>query len=279
MAIIIDSHCHPQFPQYDEDRDVMIQRALDAGIKMICIGIDLESSRAGIELAQKYEGMWATVGVHPNDNPTEVFDETIYKELLAMPKVVAMGEIGLDYYRTTEEVERQAQRERFEKQLAFAVKSNVPVVLHARDASKGSLGLVHRDMLSIIKNWKLEIKNSALQERSGVAHSFTGSTDEAKMYLDLGFYLGFNGIITFLPASRQALSMYDDLVKFVPLDRILLETDAPYLTPEPYRGQRNEPAHVIEVAKKLAELKGESLEEVVYQTSKNTQKLFKINGF
>ena len=159
MAIIIDSHCHPQFPQYDEDRDVMIQRALDAGIKMICIGIDLESSRAGIELAQKYEGMWATVGVHPNDNPTEVFDETIYKELLAMPKVVAMGEIGLDYYRTTEEVERQAQRERFEKQLAFAVKSNVPVVLHARDASKGSLGLVHRDMLSIIKNWKLEIKN------------------------------------------------------------------------------------------------------------------------
>src|SRR3989344_1091452 len=233
MAIIIDSHCHPQFPQYDEDRDVMIQRALDAGIKMICIGIDLESSRAGIELAQKYEGMWATVGVHPNDNPTEVFDETIYKELLAMPKVVAMGEIGLDYYRTTEEVERQAQRERFEKQLAFAVKSNVPVVLHARDASKGSLGLVHRDMLSIIKNWKLEIKNSALQERSGVAHSFTGSTDEANMYLDLGFYLGFNGIITFLPASRQALSMYDDLVKFVPLDRILLETDAPYLTPEP----------------------------------------------
>ncbi len=259
--MIIDSHCHPQFPQYEKDREEMIKRARDAGVFMICVGTDLKTSKSGIELAQKHEGIWATVGLHPNDNLNEEFNPSEYEELLKQDKVVAMGEIGLDYYRTTVESDKKFQRERFEKQLDVAVRVGVPLVIHSRDAGKGSIGIVHGDLLSILKN--------NLPSR-GVAHSFTGTKEEAKKYLELGFCLGFNGIITF---ARQ----YGEVVRYASLEQILLETDAPYLTPEPYRGQRNEPAYVIEVAKKIAELKNTSLEEVVEQTTQNCQKLFGLD--
>ncbi len=259
---MIDSHCHPQAPQYEADRDAMIRRALDAGIKMLCIGTDFATSKQGIELAQQYEGMWATAGLHPNDNLNEGFNVAAYEELLKMPKVVGMGEIGLDYYRTTEEPAKQAQRERFEQQLALAVKLNMPIVIHSRDAGKGSMGIVHGDLLSIVRN--------NLPTRTGVAHSFTGTIDEARQYLDLGFYIGFNGIITF---ARQ----YDDLVKFVPMDRILIETDAPFLAPEPHRGGRNESSYIVEVAKKLAELKNESHDTIAQVTDANCRELFKLS--
>lgn len=271
--IIFDSHCHPQFPQYDKDREEMIKRAIDSGVFMICVGTDLETSKEGIELAQKHEGIWATVGLHPNDNLDEEFRSEEYEHLLKKTKVVAMGEIGLDYYRTTEDKDRKFQRKRFEKQLEIVAKSNIPVVLHSRDAGKGSIGIVHNDMLSILKN------NSP--PKQGVAHSFTGSLDDAKRYLDLGFCLGFNGIITFV---RQ----YDEMVRYIPLENILLETDAPYLTPEPYRSRppsfaqdfggrkRNEPLYVTEVAKKVAELKNKPLEKVIEQTTQNCKKLFNI---
>lgn len=239
----------------------MVARAFGAGVSMICIGVDFESSRAGIELAQKHEGMWATVGLHPNDNLNEVFDSPRYETLLGMPKVVGMGEIGLDYYRTPDPADQAIQKKRFEEQLALGVRMNLPIVLHSRDAAKGSTGRVHADMIAILKN------NPPL--RAGVAHSFTGTVDEARQYLDLGFHLGLNGIITF---ARQ----YDEMVKFAPLDRILLETDAPFLAPEPHRGRRNEPAYIVEVAKKLAELKSEPLEKISSQTAENTRKLFRI---
>ncbi len=258
---IFDSHCHPQFPQYDKDREEMIKRAREAGVFMICVGTDLESSKKGIELAQQYENMWATVGLHPNDNLNEKFDPREYEELLKRDKVVAMGEIGLDYYRTTEESAKKFQRERLEQQLDIAKKVGVPVVIHSRDAGKGSIGVVHGDLLSILKN--------NLPSKLGVAHSFTGTREEAKKYLELGFCLGFNGIITF---ARQ----YDEVVKYAPLEQILLETDAPYLTPEPYRGQRNESAYIIEVARKLAELKNESSEKVTELTTQNCRKLFRV---
>lgn len=246
----------------------MIRRALDADIQMICIGTDYETSKQGIEIAQQHEGVWAAVGLHPNDNLNEQFEPQQYEELLRMPKVVAMGEVGLDYYRTTEARDQKLQKERFEEQLDLAVRMNMPIVLHSRDAGKGSTGVVHPDMISILKN--------NLPSKLGVAHSFTGTLDEARMYLDLGFYLGFNGIITFPPAGGQALGMYDEMIRFAPLDRILLETDAPFLAPEPYRGQRNEPAYIIEVAKKLAEIKKEASEKIIDQTTSNSKIVFNI---
>lgn len=260
---MIDSHCHPQFPQYDKDRDEMIKRALDGGVQMICVGTDLEMSRKAIELAQKHNGIWASVGLHPNDNLGEEFDGKAYEELLKQDKVVAMGEIGLDYYRTTETEEQEEQRKTFIKFLELAKKVKKPLILHCRDARAGSTGKAYPDMIDILKN--------GYAKNGGVVHSYAGSLEEAKRFLNLGFYLGFNGIITF---ARQ----YDEIVKYVPLDRILLETDAPYLTPEPYRGQRNEPLYVIEVAKKIAELKNISVEEVTEQTTKNTIKLFNLDA-
>ena len=259
--VIFDSHCHPQFPQYDNDREEMIARALGADIGMICVGTDLKTSRQAIELAQNYDSVWATVGLHPNDNLGEKFDAAEYEKLLKMSKVVAMGEIGLDYYRTIEEKDRQFQRQRFEEQLNLAVKINVPIIIHSRDAGKGSIGIVHNDLIAILKN--------NLPPKLGVAHSFTGSIDEAKKYLDLGFYLGFNGIITF---ARQ----YDDMIKSVPLERILLETDAPYLAPVPHRGERNEPIYVTEVVLKIAMLKNSTHEVVINQTTGNCRSVFKI---
>ncbi|MBI2063389.1 MAG: TatD family hydrolase [Candidatus Yanofskybacteria bacterium] len=258
---IIDSHCHPQFPQYEEDREEMIKRTLDGGIQMICVGTDLEMSKKAIELAQKHDGIWATVGLHPNDNLNEDFNGGEYEELLKMPKVVAMGEIGLDYYRTAEPEEQKIQKDKFLKQLELADKMSKPIILHCRDSKAGSTGKAYPQMADILKNGY--VKNG------GVVHSYTGSLEEAKQFLNLGLYLGFNGIITF---ARQ----YDDIIKYIPLDRMLLETDAPYLTPEPHRGKRNESLYAIEVVKKIALLRGESVEDTAAKTLDNTIELFKL---
>lgn len=258
---IFDSHCHPQMAQYGEDREEMLKRAEDAGVFMICVGTDLETSRQAIELAQKNEGMWASVGLHPNDNLDEQFEPEKYRDLLQQEKVVAFGEIGLDYYRTEKPEDQKFQKERFVQQLELAKELKKPLILHCRDGKSGSTGPAYRDMI--------EILGRGYAINGGVIHSFTGTTEEAKQFLNLGLHFGFNGIITF---ARQ----YDEVVRATPLEKILLETDAPYLTPEPYRGKRNEPAYVVEVAKKIAELKNESLEKVVEQTTKNCQKLFNI---
>ena len=260
--MIFDSHCHPQFPQYKNDREEVIRRSLDGGVFMIAVGTDLETSKEGIELAQKYEGIWATVGLHPNDinqQPT-TDNQQLFEELLKEKKVVAIGEVGLDYYRTPEPEKQKKQKEIFEQFIDLALKTKKPMVLHFRDSPKGSSGRVHKDALEMLPK---DFSN-------GVSHSFTGNLNEAKEYVNRGMYLGFNGIITF---ARQ----YDEVVKYVPIDRILLETDAPYLTPEPYRGQRNEPLYVKEVAKKVAELKNLSVDEVVGITTQNTLSLFKIS--
>lgn len=229
---------------------------------MICIGTDLETSKKAIELAADHKGIWATVGLHPNDNLNEGFDERAYEELLKQDKVVAMGEIGLDYYRTAEPEDQKFQKNRFVKQLELTDKMLKPLVLHCRDSKVGSIGMAYPQMADILKN--------GYAKNGGVVHSYTGSLEEAKQFLNLGLYLGFNGIITF---ARQC----DEIVKYVPLDRILLETDAPYLTPEPYRGKRNEPLYIIEVAKKIAQLRGDSTNEVILKTKENTEKLFRIS--
>ena len=152
--MIFDSHCHPQFPQYDKDREEMLQRALDGGVFMICVGTDLETSKTGIELAQKHEGIWATVGLHPNDANDEL--ETMsYEQLLAQPKVVAIGEVGLDYYRTPEPEKQKRQKEFFEQFIDLSLKTKKPMILHFRDSPKGSSGRVHKDMFCLIERpWK-----------------------------------------------------------------------------------------------------------------------------
>ena len=258
MSNAFDTHCHPQFPQYKNDREEVIRRALDGGVFMIAVGTDLETSKQGIELAQKHKNIWATVGLHPNDIDYEL-RITNYELLLKENKVVAVGEVGLDYYRTLEPEKQKKQKEVFEQFIDLAQKTKKPMVLHFRDSPKGSSGRVHKDALKILP------KNIA-----GVSHSFTGNLDEAKGYINRGMYLGFNGIITF---TRQ----YDEVVKYAPLENILLETDAPYLTPEPYRGQRNEPLYVKEVAKRVAELKNILIDEVIVKTTQNVVKLFGIN--
>lgn len=256
--MIFDSHCHPQMEQYDKDREEMLQRAKDAGVFMICVGTDFDTSKKGIELAQKHDNMRATVGVHPNDLELITDNLQQFEELLKEEKVAAIGEVGLDYYRTPEPEKQKKQKEIFEQFIDLAQRTKTPMVLHFRDSPKGSSGMVHKDALGILP-----------KDIQGVSHSFTGNLNEAKEYLNRGMYLGFNGIITF---ARQ----YDEVVIYTPLEQILLETDAPFLSPVPYRGQRNEPAHVIEVAKKIAELKNESLEKVIEQTTQNCKLLFRL---
>jgi len=249
---LFDSHSHPQDKQYEEDRAELLTRATEAEVAMICVGTDLDMSRKAIQLAEAQPTIWASVGLHPNDNLDEHYDPSVYEELVQHGRVVAVGEIGLDYYRTTDEGKKQFQRERFLEQLELAKTSGKPLIVHCRDA--------HDDMVSILKDQG---------SFRGVIHSFTGTIQDARAYIELGFYLGFNGIITF---ARQ----YDVIVREVPLHRLLLETDAPYLTPVPYRGKRNEPSYIVEVAKRVAQIRNLSLEEVANVTTKNAEELFQV---
>lgn len=253
---LFDSHCHLQFPQYDADREEVIKRTLAAGCGMICVGTDLEMSKKAIELTEKYDGIWATVGSHPNESGE--FKIADYEELAKHPKVVAIGEIGLDYYRTPEKEKQEKQKEAFRQFLELAKKLGKPIIIHCRDA--------HDDLLAILNSHSL-IPKLGLR---GIIHSFTGTSADATRYLKLGFYIGLNGIITFSDA-------YDEFIKVLPLNRILIETDAPYLAPAPFRGKRNEPLYIAEVAKKIAKLKGVSYHEVISATFENTKELFKIH--
>jgi len=253
---IIDTHCHPQFPDYDKDREEMMKRNLDDGVFMIAVGADLKSSEEAIKLAKKYKDkIWATIGSHPDeigyDFNIEDYGKIITKE------VVAIGEVGLDYYRTSEEEKRKRQKEIFLQFANLAKENDLPLVLHVRNEKNGKS--VHDNIAELLSSDML-----------GVAHSFTGTIDEARKYLNLGFYLGFNGIITFA-------NQYDGVVKYAPIEQILLETDAPWLSPVPYRGQRNESMRVREVAKRVAELKNMELGELVNICNQNATKLFSID--
>ncbi len=250
---LIDTHCHPQMPQYDADRDVVIERARSAGVGMICVGVDFESSRQAIALAEQYAGLWASVGLHPNDNLDESYDQAAYETLALHPKVIAIGEVGLDYYRTTEPEKQEFQKERFLEQIALAQHTNLPLIIHCRDA--------HDDMLEILLGRELP--------KGGVIHSFTGTVTQARAYINRGFFIGLNGIITFS-------SMYAEMVRSIPADWILLETDAPYLAPQPHRGKRNEPMYITETVTAIANLKRISKEGLALLTSTNAKRLFSI---
>jgi len=248
---LIDSHTHPQFPQYDKDREEVIHRSLDKGIGMICVGTDLETSKQAVGLAKKYDRIFASVGLHPNDTSEKDFDYDEFLKLAKEEGVVAIGETGLDYYRTKEE-NLKKQKEKFKLQIKLAREVGLPLIIHCRDA--------YEDIFSILS-----------QEKGvrGVMHSFLSSIKNAEKFLNLGFYLGFNGIITF---ARD----YDKVIISTPLEKILIETDAPFLTPEPYRGKRNEPSYVEHVCEKLATLINIDKKIVATQTVDNSKKLFGI---
>lgn len=255
----IDTHCHPQLKQYDEDREDVIHRAEDAKVGMVCVGIDLVSSQQAISLASHYENMWAAVGVHPND-VTDDFDITFYEALLSNPKVVAIGEVGLDYYRTKEDIKRARQREVAKQWIELASSRNLPLILHCRDPKESKGGSAYNDLL------KLLMKHPPFK---GVVHSYTGDWDTAEVFIDLGFHIGFNGIITF---TKE----YDEVIKNVPLDKMLLETDSPFLSPVPYRGKRNEPSYIVEVAAAIAKKRGTHISEISSKTLENTRQVFAL---
>lgn len=251
--MLIDSHCHLDSDQFDADREQVIERALAAGItNMVAIGTgngppDLE---AGIRLADLHEFFYATVGVHPHD-ASKQFDENHLAALTQHPKVVAVGEIGLDYHYDFSP--RETQKSVFIKQMQIAADAKKPIVIHTREAWDDTIQLI-RD------HW-----NPA---QGGIMHCFSGNADQAKQALDLGFYLAFGGIVTF----PKALDIQES-ARIVPIDRILVETDAPYLAPVPKRGKRNEPAFMIETVRKLAQLRGVSEQQIAEQTAKNFLRL------
>ncbi|MEK7109195.1 MAG: TatD family hydrolase [Patescibacteria group bacterium] len=248
---LFDAHCHLQLPQYDADREAVLARMQEQGMGAMIIGTDFETSKAGLELAKQYDFLWASVGLHPNDNKDEHYDISKYEELAQNPKVVAIGECGLDYFRSEKS---EGQKERFEAQIKLAQKINKALVVHCRNA--------HDDCYSILQKARMNGLTVPV-----VMHFFTGSGELAQKYLDLGCYLSFPGPVTYT-------DMYDESIRLCPLEKMLVETDAPFAAPVPNRGKRNEPAYVAEVAKKIAAVKGLTEEEVAAQTVLNSQRIF-----
>ena len=285
---LVDTHTHVNFNAFKNDSKEVIERALEAGIWMINVGSQSSTSTRAVEMAENYqEGVYAAIGLHPThlvkekvekeesgelikyETRAEEFDENYYLELGKSKKTVAIGECGLDYFRLNGEIEtkKEKQKETFMKHIELSHKIKKPLIIHCRDAPKESklpLGQAHDDMLKI-----LNLRKQNLNFPCGVMHFFTGTLEEAHKYIDLGLYISFSGVITFA-------KNYDELVENLPLERILIETDAPYVAPLPYRGKRNEPLYVAEVAKKISEIKKISFEEVARQTLENSRELFKI---
>lgn len=278
--MLIDTHAHVNFIAFREDGDEVIKRALAENIWIINVGSESDTSRRAVEYAKKFnEGVFASVALHPihlwdrkikeQVDPLESFefeaqkqhfDYEKYKQLASDEKVVAIGETGLDYYHikkesfADQERLKNLQKEVFLKHLALAKELDKPIIIHCREA--------HNDILDILKN-------CGVKKLRGVVHSFSGRLSQAEQYLDIGFYLGFNGIVTF---ARD----YDGVLAGIPLERLVLETDCPYLAPIPYRGKRNEPLYVKYVAEKIAQIKGISFDEIASITTENAKRLFKI---
>lgn len=330
---IIDSHTHIHFPAYDKDREAVIKRAQETGVKMITVGTQMTSSEDGVKLAHQYPNdIWATVGFHPNHvvdlelqeenrikegaahtealakvwhhdeneqeaSEPEKFDLELLRKLAHNPKVVAIGECGLDYYRLgdskMENVKKvkELQKEVFIRQIELAQKVGKALMIHCRPsyakATEGEPAFAqatagkqistedaYQDLLSIVSSYKLSVPK--------IVHFYVGGLEITNKFIKAGFYFTFGGVITF-PARIAEQKRggadrgdYDEVIKLIPLERILLETDAPYVAPLVYRGQRNEPAYIIETAKKMAELKGVSYNHVEEIIVANAQKVFGI---
>ena len=285
--LLIDTHAHVNFSDFKNDYKETIKRALDENIWMINVGAERKTSERAVKMAEEYEkGVYAAVGLHPShlieqeveykengelvkyQSKPEEFDYDFYLNLAKNKKVIGIGECGLDYYRNLKSQIsnlknknwKEKQKEVFIKHIELAKEVKKPLIIHCRDA--------HDDLLAIL--------NSEAELPSGVMHFFTGTLEQAKKYIDLGFYISFSGDITFPPLRRASANAYEEVVKNIPLKKILVETDCPFVAPIPHRGKRNEPAYVKYVAHKIVELKGVDFGEVVEQTTRSAKKLFGI---
>lgn len=273
QIMLTDTHCHLYLDKFDEDRDAVIRRAVDAGIEKILVpGLDVESSYAAVRLAESHKSIFAAVGFHPTevDKMTpESVDELC--ELAEHRKVVAIGEIGLDYYWVKEPEKRHAQYQKLLPQLELAIVVNKPIIIHLREENDAENGDATKDIFEILKSWheKLLVLNHPLYFNPGVFHSFNGNLESAQRAMDMNYHIGITGPVTYKNAESQR-----ELVKQLPLDRILIETDSPFLTPVPHRGRRNEPVFVGHIADKIAELHHTSREQVAKITTENANRLF-----
>jgi TatD DNase family protein len=263
LPTLIDTHCHLEMDEFNSDREEVIQRARNAGVAvLITIGSNLKGNKGAIELSEKYEAIYAAVGIHPHD--AKDFTEEILEKIRewAIPpvnkggqrlgKVVAIGEIGLDYHYNNSP--REIQKEVFKRQLSLAKEIALPVVIHSREAKKDTLEIVRESGID-----------------KGVFHCFSGDMDMAEEVMAMGFHISIAGPVTFKNAKKLV-----EIAKFIPDDFLLIETDAPYLTPEPFRGRRNEPSYLVHIAKTIAELREISIEDLARITTLNARRLFGV---
>ncbi|AKS37042.1 hydrolase TatD [Anoxybacillus gonensis] len=254
--MLFDTHAHLNATQFSEDVEQVIERARAEGVShIVVVGFDRPTIQRAMELAEEYPFIYAAVGWHPVD-AIHMTDEDLVmiERLAAHPKVVALGEMGLDYY--WDQSPKDVQKEVFRKQIRLAKKVKLPIIIHNRDATA--------DIVDILRE-------EGAEEVGGVMHCFSGSIEVARQCIDMNFYISFGGPVTFKNAKKPK-----EVAKEIPLDRLLIETDCPYLTPHPFRGKRNEPSYVKYIAEAIAELKGLSFEEVAQKTSDNAKRLFGI---
>jgi TatD DNase family protein len=286
MLQYFDAHTHLQFSAYDNDRDEVLERTLNEGIGIINVGTQTQTSKKAVELAHKYDDhpifskfIYATIGLHPIHTSKSFYDELelgapkdnnkytfvskgetfvydFYKELAKDPKVLAIGECGLDYFKIENKEQKEKQIEAFEKQILLSFEIKKPLMIHCRSAFP--------DLILILEKNKNKLNNPP-----GIVHFFSGNKEETDKLLNLGFYFTFGGVITFV---RD----YDKIIRLIPNDKILSETDAPYVAPAPYRGKRNEPLYIKEVIKKLAEIKNVPEEKINEQILENSRGVFGI---
>jgi TatD DNase family protein len=258
---LTDTHCHLDFDRFDKDRKNVIDRAVDAGVTRILVpGIDVGSSKTAIRLADEHTEVYAAVGVHPNSGKT--WNPTTIKTLRTLsqhPKVVAIGEIGLDYYRQW--TPRNIQKRNFQSQLELAAEVQQPVIIHCRDA--------FQDVQRMVSQWVNELSGNGLSNFPGILHSFSGNIEQAKPFIEINFFFGISGPVTYKNAeiARQTVAQ-------LPMEKMLIETDAPYLTPHPRRGKRNEPSYVCYIVEKIAEIRDLSPSQVGDITSMNSVNIF-----
>ena len=255
-TLLFDTHCHIDEERFDDDRDQVLARMREGGVGgCVCVGSDMETSRRAMAFAEKTAGVYAAIGIHPHEakyfRPEDI---ATLKSWFSHPKVKALGEIGLDYY--YDHSPRDIQRDVCAAQLALGYEENMPVIFHVRDA--------HGDMLDIMRAQGGKLPG-------GILHCYSGSWESAKEYLKMGFYISIAGPVTFKKAPSQW-----EVAQNVPLDRLLVETDSPYLAPEPMRGRRNEPAFVRHVAERIAALRGISAEELAAATTRNAKEIYRI---
>jgi TatD DNase family protein len=267
---LTDTHCHLDYHKFNQDRAEVIQRANAAGlIRLLVPGLQHKSSKEAVELAESNPSVYAAVGFHPTD--LDEFSENSFqqvKELAQHPKVVAIGEIGIDYYWVKEPEKRAFQREVLKRQLQFAKEVDKPVVIHMREQDDAWFGQASVDLLEILSEWQSGLDGS-LAEKPGVLHSFNGTFETAQKALALNFFIGITGPVTYKNAEQKR-----EIVRQIPLDKLLIETDSPFLAPVPQRGNRNEPAFVRHIADKIAEIHSKSPAEIAAHTTANAARLF-----